>query len=109
MMNLTWAVVKSRFMEQDVIVPPNDSETWEDYFEHHFTTPSYHIGWDKTFEEEEGISFESGSPEEEFAIITDEFERAEIQPYFEVTLDESHHMESEALNIYLSEHGSLLE
>ena len=87
--------------------PPNDSETWEDYFEHHFTTPLYHIGWDKTFEEEEAV--ESGSADEEFAIITDEFERAEIQPYFEIALDESLHTESETLNDYFTEHGSLLQ
>ena len=89
--------------------PPNETETWEDYFEHHFTTPLYHIGWDKTFEEEEGLSVESRSPDEEFAIITDEFERAEIQPYFEIPLDESLHTKSDTLNDYLSEHGSLLQ
>ena len=88
--------------------PPNKIETWEDYFEHHFTTPQYHIGWDKSFEEEERISDESGSPGEEFAIIIDEFERAEMQPYFEIALDENLHTESDTLNDYFSEHGSLL-
>lgn len=90
-------------------VPPNDIATWEEYFEHHFATPLYHFGWDKKFEEEEGTSGEGVSQDEKFAIITDEFERAEIQPYNEVTLDKSLHVPSQTMNDYFSEHGSLLD
>ena len=31
---------------------------WEDFFEHHFSSPSYHVGWDRTFEAKEDLSDE---------------------------------------------------
>ena len=80
--------------------PPNDANGWEDYFENHFSYPSYHIGWDKTFEEKEELSDEGD--------ITAIFDREDINHYSRVELDDSLHIASETLNNHFKDHGVLL-
>lgn len=80
--------------------PPNDIKDWEDYFEHHFLSPTYHVGWDRTFEANEDLTDER--------IIADIFDKEDIKHYSQVKIDESLHVFSETLNNHFKEHGALL-